>query len=112
MQIALECGMIAVSAFLLAGSVFVPVTEKTKDAVETWFSSSEEEENYTAVFDMSTNTFEIHKDVSGPIALQHASVWENAVISLSVMFLAVIGAALYVSAKIIVQKPTEILRNR
>ena len=70
------------------------------------------EEDYTAVFDMSTNTFEIHKDVPGPIALQHASVWENAVISLSVMFLAVIGAALYVSAKIIVQKPTEILRNR
>lgn len=112
MQIALECGMIAASAFLLAGSVFVPVTEKTKDAVETWFSSSEKEEDYTAVFDMSTNTFEIHKDVPGPIALQHASVWENAVISLSVMFLAVIGAALYVSAKIIVQKPTEILRNR
>lgn len=111
-QLLLECGAIAAAAFLLAAIASQPVTAGAKHMVEEWFSAPAPQEEYSASFEMSRGTFEIHKAASGPVVLQQAAGRRAVAGLFCVMLPAVMGAALYSAAKIVNQKPKEILTKK
>ena len=81
-------------------------------AAEEWFSVPAAQEEYRVKFDMERDGFEIHKEAMGPVALRQAAEGREIAALFGMMFLAVMGAALYSSSKIVNQKPKEILMKR
>ncbi len=111
-QVLLECGIIAMAAFFTAALVSKPVTTGVKHMAEEWFSVPAAQEEYRVEFDMERDGFEIHKEAMGPVTLRQAAEGREIAALFGMMFLAVMGAALYSSSKIVNQKPKEILMKR
>ena len=81
-------------------------------AAEEWFSVPAAQEEYRVEFDMERDGFEIHKEALGPVTLRQAAEGREIAALFGMMFLAVMGAALYSASKIVNQKPKEILMKR
>lgn len=109
-QFLFECCLITVVAFLLAGVAYYPVTYVVADITAEVFAPPKEQEGYKMVNDMSTGTFEIHREISEPIDFEYGISTGTVVFIFLILLLTVIVSVLRASARMVCQKPTALLR--
>lgn len=110
-QILLECCMVAFVSFLLAGAAYRPVTRAVADVTAQVFSPPSGQEDYKMTYDMSTGTFEIHREISEPVDFEYGITGKTAGLVFFVLLFTVIAAALRCSVQMIGQKPDALLRS-
>lgn len=109
MQFLLECCIIFAAASLFAGILYRPVTRTVADVTANIFSPSGEKEDYKMTYDMSTGTFEVHREISEPVDFSYGITWMTVGWIFFIMLVVVMLAALRSAAQIVSQKPKDIL---
>ena len=86
------------------------MTRATADVTAKVFAPPKDQEDYKMTYDMSTGTFEIHREISDPVDFEYGISPRTAVLIFLLVLLTVMAAALWASMQMIRQKPDALLR--